>query len=187
MEFADLDALERLAGLLRIDQRRYATAAGLQMVHHDILDYLGRSNRYSNSPRALTEFLGLTKGTVSQSLKLLESKGYIIRTPDAKDRRAQHLELTDIGREYVWESDSNTRALFEGITVSPAYGRIFSTILKDVLWQIQMKQGRKGYAQCSGCRHHTPQSDGTILCGLTHEHLSADDAQKICREHEFAN
>ena len=187
MELTDLDALERLAGLLRIDQRRYATNAGLQMVHNDILDYLGRCNRYSDTSRALTEFLGLTKGTVSQSLKLLESKGYIVRIPDKKDGRVQHLELTDIGREYVWESDSNTRALFENITVSTAYGRIFSTILKDVLWQIQMKQGRKGYAQCGGCRHHQPQSDGTILCGLTHENLSGEDAKKICREHEFAN
>ena len=186
MDLSDLDSLERLAGLLRIEQRRHATEAGLQMVHHDILEYLARCNRYSDTVQAVTEYLGLTKGTVSQSIKLLEQKGYVTRSADLRDGRVHHLCLTDSGRELMWEADSQTRTVFEDINVNPAYARIFSTILKDVLWQMQMRQGKKGFLQCGSCRHNRAQEGGAFLCGLTLEALSVEDTQKICREHEFA-
>lgn len=186
MDTRDIETLERLVGVLRIEQRKNATAHGLQMVHHDILDYLGRCNRYSDTMQSVCEFLGLTKGTVSQSLKLLEENGYIKKTPDVNDGRVQHLHLTDAGREYVWGCDTLTRELFENITVSHAYGRVFGTILNDVLWQLQMQRNRKGFMQCRTCRHNRLQAEGRFFCGLTSEELSAEDTQKICREHEFA-
>ena len=186
MEYTDLDALERLAGLLRIEQRHHATAAGLQSAHHDILEYLSRCNRYSDTMQTVAEYMGLTKGTVSQSIKLLEEKGYIKKNSDIRDGRVQHLQLTDRGREYVWGADSQTRRIFESINVNPAYARVFGTILNDILWQMQMRQGKKGFLQCRTCRHNRMQDDGTSLCGLTLEPLGAEDAQKICREHEFA-
>lgn len=186
MDLNDLDSLERLAGLLRMDQRHLATTAGLQMVHHDILEYLSRCNRYSDTMQAVTEYLGLTKGTVSQSIKLLKEKGYIEKIADTKDGRVQHLHLTESGGEYIWGADSRTRAVFEGININPAYARVFGTILKDVLWQMQMRQNKKGFLQCHTCRHNRALEDGTFMCGLTLEALDAEDTQKICREHEFA-
>jgi len=186
MEYAQLNTLERLAGLLRNDQRRHATLSGLQMVHHDILDYLSRCNRYSDTLQAVTEYLGLTKGTVSQSVTLLTERGFIEKKADARDGRVQHLRLTQAGQEYIWQSDTDTRSLFEGISVSPAYARVFGTILNDILWQIQARRGMKGFGQCRSCRHNRPQEDGTFLCNLTQESLTPEDTQKICREHEFA-
>ncbi|MBI4030670.1 MAG: MarR family transcriptional regulator [Proteobacteria bacterium] len=186
MEYAQLNALERLAGLLRNDQRRHATLSGLQMVHHDILDYLSRCNRYSDTLQAVAEYLGLTKGTVSQSVALLAEKGYIEKKPDAADGRIQHLCLAPAGQEYIWQSDVDTRSLFEEISVSPAYARVFGTILNDILWQIQARQGMKGFGMCRSCRHNKQQEDGTFLCGLTLEALTLEDTLKICREHEFA-
>lgn len=186
MDLNDLDSLERLSGLLRMEQRQLATAAGLQMVHHDILEYLSRCNRYSDTMQAVTEYLGLTKGTVSQSIKLLEEKGYIEKIADSKDKRVHHLHLTESGAEYIWGADSRTRAVFEGININPAYARVFGTILKDVLWQMQMRQDKKGFLQCHTCRHNRRLEDGSSLCGLTLESLDDAEIQKICREHEFA-
>ena len=39
-----------------------------------VLFYLNQANRFSNTPQALTEYLGLTKGTVSQTVLVLESR-----------------------------------------------------------------------------------------------------------------
>jgi len=183
---SDIDVLERLVSLLRIEQRHHATTSGLQMVHHDILDYLARCNHYSDMAQAVTEYLGLTKGTVSQSIKLLESKGYIEKRTDAKDARVQHLRMTDTGREYIWASDSKVRELFDGVVLSNPYGKIFGTVLNDILWQMQMRRDRQGFMQCSTCSHNRLQADGRFFCGLTSEELTTEDTQKICREHEFA-
>ena len=187
MDSRDIETLERLVGLLRIEQRQHATVNQLQMVHHDILDYLSRCNRYSDTAQALCDFLGLTKGTISQSIKLLEGRGYLAKVADDKDGRVHHLQLTDAGREYVWGSDSLTREIFGGVTLNATYHKIFGTMLTDILWQVQMNRKRKGFMQCRTCRHNRLQSDNKYFCGLTGEDLSVDDTQKICREHEFTS
>jgi len=67
------DLLERLTLILRADDRR---TPGLLPTHRALLRYLGRANRYSNTPGAAALFLGQTKGTVSQSIALLERRGW---------------------------------------------------------------------------------------------------------------
>lgn len=69
------DYLERLTSLMRAWSREQPLVAELQPVQLSALHYLARCNRYSDTPLGVTEYLGLTKGTVSQSLKVLEGGG----------------------------------------------------------------------------------------------------------------
>ena len=66
--------IERLANVLRQEVRAEGQSLGLQPVQQEALYYLSICNRYSDTTLAVTEYLGLTKGTVSQSLKVLENK-----------------------------------------------------------------------------------------------------------------
>ena len=65
--------VERLSELLKVDSRQAGVEQGLQPVQVEVLHYLSICNKYSDTPMAVTEYLGLTKGTVSQTLKVLES------------------------------------------------------------------------------------------------------------------
>ena len=65
--------LERLTRLMRAGEHE----GGLNPAQWEALRYLSRANRFSNSPIALTRFLGSTKGTISQTIKALERKGFI--------------------------------------------------------------------------------------------------------------
>lgn len=65
------DLFERLSSLMRMWYRQHPLLVNVQPTHLSALRYLARCNRYSNTPLAVTEYLGLTKGTVSQSLKAL--------------------------------------------------------------------------------------------------------------------
>jgi len=94
-------ALERIEQLFRSELKPLLGAEGLQWVHLRMLDYLARANRYSNTPLAVAEYLNLTKGTVSQSLILLEEKGLVRRSDDAADRRIVRLTLTEAGEKVV--------------------------------------------------------------------------------------
>ena len=58
------DLLERLSSLTRVWFRQHPLLADLQPIQLSALLYLARCNRYSNTPLAVTEYLGLTKGTV---------------------------------------------------------------------------------------------------------------------------
>src|SRR5215468_8942769 len=72
-------------------------AHGLNPAQWEALRFLGRANRYSRSPSSLAEYLGTSKGTASQTLRALESKGYVRRSRSFRDRRGVSLELTPEG------------------------------------------------------------------------------------------
>ncbi|MEJ2419540.1 MAG: winged helix DNA-binding protein, partial [Exilibacterium sp.] len=57
--------------------------------------------RYSGMPMGVTDYLGQTKGTISQSLKNLERKGLIEKLADSEDKRVVHLQLTQAGHAVV--------------------------------------------------------------------------------------
>ena len=78
-------------------------ASGLNPAQWVALRFIARANRFSRSPGAIACYLGATRGTVSQTLIALESKGYIARSRCPNDRRAVTIELTDAGRALIAE------------------------------------------------------------------------------------
>src|SRR5258708_20339693 len=89
---------------MRTELRKSGADESLQPVHIQALVYLSRANRYSNTPQALAEYLGLTKGTVSQTLLLLDRRGLIERFEDDIDRRVVRLRLSSAGERLLYES-----------------------------------------------------------------------------------
>src|SRR3954466_15267052 len=95
-----LELVERLGNLMRTELRKAGADETLQPVHVQALVYLSRANRYSNTPQALAEYLGLTKGPVSQTLLLLDRRGLIERFEDDVDRRVVRLRLSSPGEQF---------------------------------------------------------------------------------------
>lgn len=96
-----LDLIERIQNLVTYEEKKVLNPLGLQSIHLKVLRYLSVCNKYSNTPYAVSEFLGNTKGTTSQSLKLLQNKGYLTKSKDKKDKRGVHIELTNKGYELL--------------------------------------------------------------------------------------
>ncbi|MFO1151683.1 MAG: MarR family transcriptional regulator [Alsobacter sp.] len=53
------------------------------------------------SPSVLAGVMGMTRGAISKLADRLVAKGLVARTDNARDRRAQHLALTDAGTVLV--------------------------------------------------------------------------------------
>jgi DNA-binding MarR family transcriptional regulator len=176
--------LERIANLIRTDIRKAGIVHGLQPVQLEALHYLSRCNRYSNTPVAVAEFLGLTKGTVSQTLGILEVSGLIVKQADARDRRVVHLTLTEAGHQVIAETipPQILRSAVERLP-EDARQETIST-LNRMLRELQIANGLKTFGACRTCKHHRIDEDGTRHCNLTSESLTETDAGKICREHD---
>jgi DNA-binding MarR family transcriptional regulator len=178
-----LDTIERLGNLLRVSLRQAGVTHGLQPIHLQALLYLSEANRYSNTPQALAEYLGLTKGTVSQSLLLLARRKLIARHADEKDGRVVRLSLTDKGKEVLkelWLGNAWRDALQ---TASPARLSSATKVLKEALGSLQTKNGHKTFGVCVTCRHNLHIGPRSYVCGLTKEKLTSREVSKICREH----
>lgn len=178
------DLLERLTSLMRIWNRQHPLLAELQPIQVSALIYLARCNRYSNTPLAVSEYLGLTKGTVSQSLKALEAKGLIEKAQDPYDRRSVHLQLTGAAGELL-AAIAPPEFLVTALAQMGEREHTLEALLGELLRQIQRNQDVPGFGLCRTCRFHQ-QRDGAPFCGLTLEPLRQSDVELICREHQAA-
>jgi len=175
--------LERVGRLINQE----AHADGLQPVQWEALRYLDRANRFSRTAGALTAYLGLTKGTVSQTLKALESKALIRKEPDKKDRRSNRLVLTARGRrQLVNDPLAATAGALEGLPkqTQRELGEGLSEFLNGRLGAEQ----RQPFGQCRDCRYFARKhpEGNPHYCQLLHEQLNAADSEAICLEQEPA-
>ena len=187
METIELfDLIERMGALIRSEKRRKCTELGLQPVHLQALDYLSRCNKYSDTPATLTSFLGMTKGTVSQTLLLLEKKGYLIKAGDTSDKRKVHLHLTAEGENILQQARPMELFGQAALTLDQNETIIDGKIFVQVLTALQKANKSESFGVCKTCRYFTTTSEG-YLCGLTKEALTRSDSEKICREHTLPN
>lgn len=177
--------LERLGNLLRSEARSLGVRYGLQPVQMEALAYLGNCNRYSDTPLGVTDYLGLTKGTVSQTLKVLENKGLLRKQADKKDKRVVHLHLSAAGRNLLNKAvpAPAIRDACETLTATQQSAMLEG--LSALLGAIQSGNGMKSFGVCKTCRHNEQRPAGEFYCKLTREPLSRGDVELICREHEL--
>jgi DNA-binding MarR family transcriptional regulator len=178
--------VERLSEVLRVSSRQMGAQYGLQPVQIEALHYLSICNRYSDTPMAVTEFLGQTKGTVSQTLKVLEKKGFLSRLVDVDDRRVSHLKVTAAGEQILVSSIPGKlfNKACERLT-SLEQSQIVSaldTLLQALLQGNQMKT----FGVCSTCRYNRKRDDGDYFCDLLQQPLAIDEVSRICKEHEVS-
>ncbi|MDH5764059.1 MAG: MarR family winged helix-turn-helix transcriptional regulator [Nitrospinota bacterium] len=176
--------LERLGNLIRSQGRRTSAGLDLQPVHLNALYYLSICNRYSDTLLAVSEYLGQTRGTTSQTIKLLEQRRLLTKKPDPVDGRVTHLKLTASGRKIVLQSwPSPVLKAAESLFPVDQQDALRDQ-LKQLLHTCQKVNDQKTFAICHSCRHNEKQAGG-YFCRLTQEPLSPEDVTLICREHEF--
>ena len=175
--------LERLSRILQNE----AHAEGLKPTQWEALRYLARANRFSRSPSAVTAYLGMTKGTVSQTLNALERKGLVRKKSDAADRRNLRIDLTRDGRALLVR-DPVTAVLESSGRLPATERRALSDGLESLLVETLRRRGGRPFGLCKTCRffQKNAREGAPHRCGLLQVPLSANDSQEICIEQEPA-
>jgi DNA-binding MarR family transcriptional regulator len=176
------ELIERISALVRSEERKKCTMLGLQSVHLQVLTYVSSCNKYSNTPAALAAYLGMTRGTVSQTLLLLEKKGYLKKTPDATDRRLIHLELLPEGHAVLEQAKTSELFHQAATLLTNNVAMNYETAFTNALTALQKANQSQSFGLCKTCRHFTTTGNG-FFCALTKESLTESDSEKICYEH----
>jgi DNA-binding MarR family transcriptional regulator len=177
--------LERIARLTRASSH----AGGLNPAQWDALRYLARANRFSNSPMALTHYLGATKGTVSQTVSALVKKNMITKAARTGNARSVALALTEQGHKMM--ADDPLRHLETAIeTLSGKTKRRFGRGLSELLESERQRQKQPAFGTCQTCRFFREKgatSEATPhFCMAMEEALSVEETKLICVEQEQA-
>lgn len=172
--------LERMSALYLSQMRQAAANEGNQTVHLEILHYLSICNEYSNTAQALSEYLGQTKGSISQSLKTMEKMGLVRRMASEDDKRVFKLYLTRKGHKSL---ATMSKDLVTFTNPDPQLELMIKSLLEN--WQGQNK--KQGFGLCETCKYNLKESKNKFKCGLTGLELKKKQTLKICREHRFLN
>lgn len=169
--------LERLARILQNDTHQH----GLKPAQWEALRFLARANRFSSNPSALTAYLGVTKGTVSQTILALEKKGLVEKSSSPGDRRAVCLSLTAQGKALI-EADP----LLAIDAHAGEMGGDLQDMLEKLLQEMLQARGGRPFGLCKDCVHFQRDAGGgrPHFCGLLTEPLNDEDSGSICFEQQ---
>jgi DNA-binding MarR family transcriptional regulator len=180
------DSSESLRQLARLGSlwRRSDFVQGLKPVHWEVLRYLNSANRYSTTPGALTEYLGATKGTISQTLSLLEKKGMIAKSGRTDDKRSVSLTLTETATALLAEDQRRLSVEIVRGLKSKAQKR-FSQVLDALVTAESMHLSAPSFGTCLTCIYFREvQRDMAARCMKFEADISDTDAKLICAEHQ---
>ena len=173
--------IERIGRLLNSD----AHAGGLLPVQWEVLRYLDRANRFSRTPAALTAYLGLTKGTVSQTLRVLEGRGLVHKGVDPRDRRRKRLSLSGKARR-VLMNDPLAATAAAATHLSDPRRESLAGALESILRARLAGRHRRPFGLCRDCRYFARQHAGGAphYCLLLQEPLAEQESAAICHEQQ---
>ena len=171
--------LERLARLIR----QAGHAGGLHPVQWEALRYLSRANHFSNSPGALAKYMGATKGTVSQTVLALITKGLVTKDTRTADSRSVALALSEQGAKLL--SDDPLFGLEKSIAaLSDKTRKRFSKGVFEILEAEHVRQNEPSFGSCKSCRFYRDGDPDT--CIKFNVDLKSSDLKLICVEHVAA-
>ncbi|HBS38089.1 MAG: MarR family transcriptional regulator [Rhodobacteraceae bacterium] len=142
------------------------------------LAYLARANRFSRCPSHVAEYMALTRGTASQTLKALVRKKLICSQRSSKDGRSISYQVTEQGL-HVLGRVSLVEQVMQMMDVE--FIDTFNAQLAVLLRQALTLRQNKTFGLCRSCRHHK-KTDLGGHCGLLNEPLHAGEELQICQE-----
>ena len=182
------DALEAAYLINRLDRlARAGDRPVLNAVQWEAIRYLARANRFSRTPAALADYLGCTRGTVSQTLIALEQKGYVMRKPSVRDGRSLALLLTPSGTA-ASKSDPLLKLADDIDHATDSRPEALRDVLRATLKAAIDRNKGRAFGACHTCVHFRrgQSPKWPYHCALLDEPLSQADSRAICVEQEPA-
>ncbi|MDJ0685853.1 MAG: MarR family transcriptional regulator [Alphaproteobacteria bacterium] len=172
--------IERLGRIVQNDAHSF----GLKPTQWEALRFLNSANRFSRTPSGLTIYLGMTKGTVSQTLSALERKGLISKTKAAGDKRGVMLDMTPLGKQALKADPLKTIEEDLDRLTQRERDELFA-LLSKFLKAMLARRDSAQFGQCRDCMHFVSSQKGALphFCALLAEPLSGADSELMCVEY----
>lgn len=144
------------------------------------LRFFARANSASRTPSAFASFQATTRGTASQTVKSLETKGLLARRRSEHDGRSVVFEITEDGRAMLCEDP--LRQLMAALDRLPAAAcETLSLSLAQVAADLAALRGCRAFGTCDGCSHYA--ADGGSkggYCACVAADLAPEEIGRLC-------
>ena len=148
-DLSSLGIVQRLIWTGRLAEElleRTAMAGGLRRRgDYEVLALLRRSEPFLPTPLEVAQQLRTSQSGMTGKLDRLEEQGLIERVPDADDRRAIRLGVTEAGRELTDAAFTMSLNVYESMLeeLSAREAKTFETLLEKVLARLDELSGKR--------------------------------------------
>ena len=151
------------------------------------LRFFARANQFSRNPSAFAEFQATTRGTATQTIKLLEAGGYLVREPSKADRRSIRLRLTSKGKKAL--ARDPFEVLVRAVDSLGAKERTeMHHTLHKVLTIVAASGAHRRFGACQDCtyfggemrRNRASANSSAVECLLLGVPIQSADAGLLC-------
>jgi DNA-binding MarR family transcriptional regulator len=176
--------LERLSEVFKTLLWDKAKKHGISPIQIQLLLFISEhSEQLCNVSKLAREF-NLTKPTVSDAIKVLNNKGFLIKDYSSTDQRSYSLGLSNSGKQLMKDiSDYNQLVKKALRKESPsALTGMFSTLSK-LIFELNQMGVLKVQRTCFACRFYTSKNK-EHYCNLLETNLKSDEIRLDCQEFE---
>ena len=178
--------LEQLAALVRAHAWRAEGSPSLPPTQAAILRMLLATP--DARARQIADRLGVSAASLSDSLKAMEAKGWIARTPDPADGRAWVIRLSRDGRsvaKQLGHPAHGMAALLQGLGEDDLGALLRITQL--LVHEAQRQGLATGARTCLGCTHFRPYASDDArhphFCAFVQQPFGDPELRADCPEH----
>jgi len=166
-----------------------ANEGGLSATQGQILAALVGQGPLTGSE--LSERLGVTLPTISDSVRVLVEKKLVVKSPDPRHPRASLLTPTKRGGELGARARSWPEFMADAVSdLTPEEQRVFFAGVTKMIRSLQEQGLVPLSGMCTTCTHFRPHvREGTTPhhCALVDAPLASEQLRIDCKEHELAS
>lgn len=177
-------ALERISEAFRISLSEENKKHNLSNIQIQILIFLLFHNKSLRTLTSLSEEFSISKASLSDSVKSLESKEYIIKEKNLSDFRSSSINLTEKGKEMAEEVSKFGNKIESIISVIPKDKKdLLLSSLLTVIHELYLGGIISVKRICVNCSYFIEDKTGNEhYCNLLNKTLKTNELKVDCKE-----
>lgn len=176
--------LERISEVFKVLLWEHAKVIGLSPIQIQLLIFIAYHKSELCNVSHLAKEFNVTKPTISDAVRILDKKKYIIKDYSLPDNRSYSILLSDLGKNIVSETENFANPIesqLQNIETSDLEN-VFETLSK-LIYQLNSIGVLTVQRTCFSCKFYE-KSTTKSYCKLLEKKLLNSDIRLDCPEHE---
>ena len=176
-----VSSLELFSQVFRINLWDLQKEHKISPIQIQILIFIHYHKKELCTVTELADEFNMTKATVSDSVRVLEKKGFLSKEKDSEDHRISYIKLTSDGKNVLEHFGSYSSELYKSIDKLPDQSKtiIFKSFV-SIISELQKNNVINERRMCSNCFYYSPSGKTNYTCNLLEEVFSQEKFRMDC-------
>lgn len=185
LEAKILNGLERLSEALKALLWEKAKIHGISPIQIQILLFVANHNKQICNVSYLAKEFNITKATISDAVRILFKKGYLVKDFSPADNRRYNLLLTPTGTALVSSLSAYASPFEEELSMFEEQDLhiLYNTITK-LIFQLNQRNIIQVQRTCYNCRFYNGNRADKHYCNFLNTELKQQEIRLDCGEFE---